>query len=405
MGGEDAASSTPKRRAVSAGAPDVASRLVGVAASSPTSVRANDFARQWEDIAPDALAAVDRVGRSGWLILGEEVDSFERELADWWGVSHAVGVASGLDALEIALRSAGVVPGTRVITTPLTAFATTLAIVRAGAEPVWCDVDESGGLDLGLVEAALLADDSIRALLPVHLYGHPLDPTELRRLADEHDLILIEDCAQSLGASRDRRPTGTAGMAAGTSLYPTKNLGALGDGGVLLTDDEAVAERARRIRDYGQSDRYRHVELGLNSRLDALHAAILRSAMLPRLDRWLQRRAEIAERYTAALAGTSLRPILPRAGASAHHLYPVEACDGVDPHSIASRLAEHGIVVGRHYPIVCPDQPAARDLGVRIGELSAARRIAARELSLPLHPYLQDDEVELVTHTCREVCG
>jgi dTDP-4-amino-4,6-dideoxygalactose transaminase len=376
-----------------------------VPASSPTSVRANDFARQWEDIAQDALAAVDRVGRSGWLILGEEVDGFERELAEWWGVSHAVGVASGLDALEIALRSAGVLPGTRVVTTALTAFATTLAIVRAGAIPVWCDVDESGGLDLDLVEAALRADRSIRALLPVHLYGHPLDPSELHRLAGEHDLALIEDCAQSLGASRSGRPTGAAGVAAGTSLYPTKNLGALGDGGVLLTNDEAVADRARGIRNYGQSGRYHHVELGLNSRLDDLHAAILRSAMLPRLNRWLDRRAEIAERYTAALAGTSLRPILPRAGTSAHHLYPVEVCDQADADSTASRLAERGVAVGRHYPFVCPEQPAARGLGVRLGELAVSRRIARRELSLPLHPYLRDDEIEVVVEACLEVCA
>ena len=167
-------------------------------------VAANDFSRQWQDIREDALAAVDRVGASGWLVLGEEVRGFEEELAAWWGVPFAVGVASGLDALEIALRCAGVPAGARVLTTPLTAFATTLAILRAGNEPVWCDVDESGGLDLDQAGAALAADPSIAALLPVHLYGHPLDPRELRRLADEHDVVVIEDCAQSAGAELRR---------------------------------------------------------------------------------------------------------------------------------------------------------------------------------------------------------
>jgi dTDP-4-amino-4,6-dideoxygalactose transaminase len=177
----------------------------------------------------------------------------------------------------------------------------------------------------------------------------------------------------------------------------------MGDGGVLLTDDEALAERARGMRNYGQSGPYRHTQLGLNSRLDSLHAAILRSAMLPRLDRWLKRRSEIAHRYTAALAGSSLRPILPRAGNSAHHLYPVEVLEEAEPESAGQRLADRSVAVGRHYPFVCPDQPAARDAGVTLGELPVARRIAARELSLPIHPYLQDDEVELVIEACLEL--
>ena len=143
---------------------------------SPVPIRANEFARQWQDVREDALEAVDRVGNSGWLVLGEEVLAFERELAQFWGIAHAVGVASGLDALEIGLRYAGVQPGTRVLSTPLTAFATTLAIVRAGAQPVWCDVDASGSIDLDLADDVLRADRSIRAMVPVHLYGHPLDP-------------------------------------------------------------------------------------------------------------------------------------------------------------------------------------------------------------------------------------
>jgi dTDP-3-amino-3,4,6-trideoxy-alpha-D-glucose transaminase len=371
------------------------------------SAAANDFARQWQDIREDALTAIERVGHSGWLVLGEEVRAFERELAAWWGVPHAVGVASGLDALEIALRCAGVQPGAGVLTTPLSAFATTLAIVRAGARPVWCDVDASGGLDLDQVDRVLSEDRSIRAMVPVHLYGHPLDPAGLERLAAAHEVLLIEDCAQSAGAVRDGRPTGTAGVAAATSLYPTKNLGAMGDGGVLLTTDPGLAEQARRLRDYGRSGHYEHTELGLNSRLDELHAAILRSALLPRLDGWLARRRAIAARYATALGGSPLRPVVAAGGSSAHHLFPVESLDG-DVAGVAGRLARRGVAVGRHYPFLCPDQPAAREVGAVAaagGSLPVARRLAARELSLPLHPHLTDAEVELVLDACLESCA
>ena len=367
-------------------------------------VPANDFARQWEDVREDALAAVDRVGKSGWLVLGDEVESFERELAAWWGVPYAVGVASGLDALEIALRCIGIEPGARVLTTPLTAFATTLAIIRAGCVPVWSDVDDSGGLDLDRAEAVLHGDPSIRAILPVHLYGHPLDFDGLERLAVDHDVAVIEDCAQSVGAERDGRPTGAVGTASGTSFYPTKNLGAMGDGGALLTGDAEVADRARALRDYGQRSRYEHVEPGLNSRLDELHAALLRSAFLPRLDRALSRRGEIAARYGEALADGPLRPIRQQAGVSAHHLFPVEVLKG-DPATVAAALQQRGISAGRHYPFVCPEQAAAKGAGLAADELAVARRLAARELSLPIHPYLSDEEVAAVIDACREVCA
>jgi dTDP-4-amino-4,6-dideoxygalactose transaminase len=365
-------------------------------------VTANDFTRQWNDVRADALKAVDRVGRSGWLILGAEVREFEIELAAWWGVPHAVGVASGLDALEIALRCAGVHSGDRVLTTPLTAFATTLAILRAGATPVWCDVDESGGLDLDRAIEVVRSDKGITAVVPVHLYGHPLDPGALSSFT-AHGVAVVEDCAQSAGATRDGRPTGLAGMVAATSLYPTKNLGAMGDGGVLLTADSEVAMRARQLRDYGQAGRYEHVEVGLNSRLDELHAAILRSALLPRLTEWIERRRQIAELYLSSLGDTRLRAVVAQAGHSANHLFPVEVI-GQDPAQVAGRLAEAGISIGRHYPFVCPDQPAADGRGEVLDQLVTARRLAAAELSLPIHPYLTDGDIEYVIEACRAVC-
>ena len=365
-----------------------------------TRVAANDFAAQWEEIAADVLAAVERVGRSGWLILGEEVERFESDLAAWWGVGHAVGVASGMDAIEISLRCAGVGPGDRVLTTPLTAFATTLAILRVGGEPVWVDVDRSGGLDLDAAAAALEADYGIRALLPVHLYGHPLDPERLAELAERFDVALVEDCAQSAGAVRGGRPTGTAGAITATSLYPTKNLGAYGDGGVVLTDDRQLAARARVLRNYGQDGRNHHVEPGLNSRLDELQAAILRSALLPRLDRWLDRRAAIAARYAEALDGTALHPVRPSGGTSANHLFPVEVIDG-DPDEIRDRLTAAGVGIGRHYPVLCSEQPACSGAGVAVGDLATARRLARHEISLPLHPQLGDAAVAHVIDSCR----
>ncbi len=362
-------------------------------------VLANDFAAQWEEICADGLAAVDRVGSSGWLVLGEEVERFERAFAEWWGVDHAVGVASGLDALEIALRCCGVASGDRVLTTPLTAYATTLAILRVGAEPVWVDVDATGGLDLEAVESALEADADIRFLLPVHLYGHPLDPDRLARIIARFDVMVVEDCAQSAGASRGGRPTGVTGRMAATSLYPTKNLGAYGDGGVVLVNDGELAAQARILRNYGQQARYHHVEVGLNSRLDELQAAILRSALLPRLDGWLARRASIAKRYGEALGPTPLRPVTAVDGASSNHLFPVEVLEG-DPEEVRQMLTDQGVKVERHYPVLCSEQPASAGRGSAIGDLSVARRLAERELSLPIHPYLGDSAVDHVIDAC-----
>jgi dTDP-3-amino-3,4,6-trideoxy-alpha-D-glucose transaminase len=366
-------------------------------------VAANDFVARWEDVRADALAAVDRVGRSGWLVLGEEVSAFEEALADWWGLPYAVGVASGLDAIEIALHCVGIGPGDRVLTTPLTAFATTLAILRAGAEPVWSDVDASGNLDLERADAALAADPAIRAVVPVHLYGHPLDPDALTALAARHSVTIVEDCAQSIGARRDGRPTGDVGRVAATSFYPTKNLGALGDGGAVLTHDEAIAAAARRLRNYGQDRQYHHVDAGLNSRLDELHAAVLRSALLPRLSAWQQRRAEIAECYVEALGDhPALRLIAASGGAPAHHLFPVEVTAG-DPERVREQLRADGIMVARHYPVLCPHQPAAEGAGVTLGDLAAAARLAEREVSLPIHPYMDDRAVDAVIAACRRL--
>ncbi|MBL4844338.1 MAG: DegT/DnrJ/EryC1/StrS family aminotransferase [Planctomycetes bacterium] len=359
-------------------------------------IKANPFGRQWELIQADVLAAVARVGASGWYILGEEVAGFEGELAAHEGRQHAVGCASGLDAIELALRALGIQPGDRVLTTPLSAFATTLAIVRAGGVPVFCDVDAAGLLDLELAERCLSEHSEIRYAVTVNLYGHVLDRVELQALKDRHGIKLVEDCAQSIGAASHGEPAGGVGDLATLSFYPTKNLGALGDAGAVLTDDAALADRCRRLRHYGQGARYEHVELGLNSRLDELQAAILRSAFLPRLDAWTAARRAIAKQYSEGL--TRLIPVpRPANSDSVWHLYPVLSPAGERDASL-SALKAAGVQVNVHYPTLIPSQAAMNSVeGFLIwGQLSRAEDLAAREISLPISPLLREEEIQFV---------
>jgi dTDP-3-amino-3,4,6-trideoxy-alpha-D-glucose transaminase len=360
----------------------------------------NDFERQWRDTREDVLAAVEAVGAGAWYILGKEVAAFEAELARRWQRAHCVGVASGLDAIEISLRILGCRAGDRVLTTPLSAFATSLAIVRLGAVPVFVDTDESGLLDLDLCRRRLNLG-GVRWLLPVHLYGHAMDLEALRQLQAEYNLLVVEDCAQSIDACSAGAPTGSVGQIAAASFYPTKNLGAIGDGGALLTEDAELAARARCLRDYGQAGKYQHTEIGYNSRLDELQAAILRRAYLPRLGDWTGRRRAVAARYLAGIRHPGIRPLdTPRRSQSCWHLFPVH----VHPERRAdfrSWLQSQGITTAEHYPALIPDQPAIeRHPHERFGDCPRARQIAQGEVSLPIHPYLTDEEVERVIEAC-----
>jgi dTDP-4-amino-4,6-dideoxygalactose transaminase len=361
----------------------------------------NDFGRQWTDVREDALRVFDEVGRSGWYILGDRVRHFEASLGSFWGAKQTVGVASGLDAIEIALRAAGIRPGDRVLTTPLSAFATTLAIVRSGGIPVFCDTTELGLIDLEDARAALRAMPGIRYFVPVHLYGFPLDPMALRALIEEFQLICIEDCAQSIGATRGGQATGLTGLAAATSFYPTKNLGAMGDGGAVLTSDAALAARVRTLRDYGQAAKYRHTEIGWNSRLDELHAALLNDVFLPRLAGWNERRRQIAARYMQYWSSTRVRPVETLASEQGEwrpgwHLFPATV-PAAEKTSLLAWLRGKGILAGEHYPILIPDQDALAGVNsVCFGALDRARRLAMTEVSLPIHPYMTDAEVDTV---------
>lgn len=360
----------------------------------------NDFVAQWQDVKADVIAAVSRVGESGHWILGAEVKAFESELSKYWGLGEAIGCANGLDAIEIALRALGIAPGDKVLTTPLSAFATTLAIVRASGVPVFVDVDASGLVDLDRASSAIASDPGIKFFVPVHLYGHAIDAARLRKLSLDTGVRIVEDCAQACGASSGGEPVGAASGIATTSFYPTKNLGAMGDGGALLVRDVRLAEAARNLRDYGQSAKYVHARLGLNSRLDELHAAVLRSAFLTRLLKFTERRSAIAEAYRTRIENAWLElPPVPHRSTSVWHLFPVL----VEGHRNAfmSHLQAAGVATAIHYPTLIPDQPALSGVPYESKDgLAQAQRFARSEISLPIHPYLTDAEVERVVAAC-----
>jgi dTDP-3-amino-3,4,6-trideoxy-alpha-D-glucose transaminase len=351
-----------------------------------------------EDAAP-VRAAIDRVLASGWFVLGPEVDAFEREFALASGAPYAVGVGSGTDAIALALRAVGVGAGDEVITSPLSAAFTALAIVMVGARPVFADID-SDRLTIDPAAVAAAVTPRTRAIVPVHLYGQAADMGQIERIAAAHGLAVVEDCCQAHLATAKGRPVGTIGTAGAFSFYPTKNLGALGDGGAVVTRDAALAERIKRLRNGGQSDRYHHQEPGVNSRLDEIQAAILR-ARLPFLDGWTRRRRALAADYRRLLAGTQVRVPPEFDSGHVYHLFPV-LVSGDDRRRSAMQhhLRTAGIDTLVHYPIAIPDQPAFA------GAASVCPRAAAvcsRLLSLPLHHALDAAAVVAVADAVRSV--
>jgi dTDP-4-amino-4,6-dideoxygalactose transaminase len=334
-------------------------------------------------------AAIDRVIASGWFVLGPEVEAFEHEFATASRVTHAVGVGTGTDAITLILRALDIGPGDEVITPPLSAAYSALAVMMAGARPVFTDIDpERLTLDPRLVESAITA--RTRALLPVHLYGQPAEMRPLEAIAAKHNLALVEDAAQSQLATADGRPVGSIGIAAATSFYPTKNLGALGDGGAVLTRDAQLAARVKRLRNGGQTSRYHHQEAGANSRLDEMQAAILR-ARLPFLERWTERRRAIAAKYRAGIAVSGLH--VPREFDHGHvyHLFPVltEARDTFQQH-----MRDRGIETLIHYPVPIPRQPALTTTSPAM--CPVADRVCAQVVSLPMYPGLSESAVSAV---------
>jgi dTDP-4-amino-4,6-dideoxygalactose transaminase len=334
-------------------------------------------------------AAVERVISSGWFVLGPEVEAFEEEFATASGAPHAVGVGTGTDAITLILRALGIGAGDEVITTPLSAAYSALAIMMAGARPVFADIDaERLTIDPAAVESAITT--RTRAILPVHLYGQAADMPALEAIASRHHLALVEDACQAHLATSHRRPVGTIGVAGAFSFYPTKNLGALGDGGAVITTDATLAARIKRLRNGGQTSRYHHVEAGANSRLDELQAAILR-ARLELLPEWTGRRRAIAGTYRNRIRGESV--VVPRECDEGHvyHLFPLLSRNR---EALQQHLLAAGIETLIHYPVPIPRQPALSSTNPN--QCPTADRICAEVLSLPMYPSLADTEVEAI---------
>jgi dTDP-4-amino-4,6-dideoxygalactose transaminase len=353
-------------------------------------------------------AAVARVFERGWYVLGEEVAAFEREFAAFVGggeaeaTTHggleAVGVASGTDALQLALRAVGVGPGDTVISVSHTAVATVAAIEQCGAQPLLVDIDPATmTMDAAALEAAIgccrAAGGSPKAVLPVHIYGHPAAMAEITDIARRHDLRVVEDCAQAHGATLGGRQVGTFGDAAAFSFYPTKNLGALGDGGAGVTTDAAGAQRVRSLREYGWRERYVSAEPGINSRLDELQAAILR-VKLRHLAADNEARRRVATVYDSALGGSDL--VLPVQAPGARHVYHQYVVRTSGREALRAFLRDRGIATLVHYPVPVHLQPAYAG---RVGDASAfvhTERIASEILSLPMFPELDEDRARVV---------
>jgi dTDP-3-amino-3,4,6-trideoxy-alpha-D-glucose transaminase len=335
-------------------------------------------------------AALARVVASGWFVLGPEVAGFEGEFAEATGARHVVGVNTGTDALALALRALDIGPGDEVITAPLSAAYTALAVDMAGARPVFADIDpERLTLDPAATEAAVTS--RTRAIMPVHLYGQPADMAALHAVAARHSLAVVEDACQAHLATWNGTPVGRGSAATAYSFYPTKNLGALGDGGAVTTDDAAVAERLRRLRNGGQVSRYHHHERGVNSRLDEMQAAILR-ARLPRLSAATARRRVIAAEYRASLHNPAIH--VPREFDAGHvyHLFPVLVGDR-DRFQAHMRAA--GIETLIHYPVPIPRQPAAAAWSPAM--CAVADQVTGAVVSLPMYPSLPAQAIAEVT--------
>jgi dTDP-4-amino-4,6-dideoxygalactose transaminase len=359
----------------------------------------NAFQREPESLRAEEMNAARAVLESGWFILGERLRTFESEWASRIGAKHAIGVGNGMDAIEIGLRCLDIGPGDEVITTPMTAFATVLAILRAGATPVLGDIDpDTALLDRRSVERCI--STKTRAVLLVHLYGRVGDMDDWRKLASQGRFHLLEDCAQSHLAMHDGACSGSIGTWGAFSFYPTKNLGAIGDGGALSTNDEEVAARARMLRNYGQSERYQHPVLGLNSRLDELQAALL-SVRLRKLDEFTLRRREIAGAYRSRLQNPKIRLLASPESRESHvyHLFVI-CCNERD--RLASHLKARGVETLIHYPVPVHHQPPCRDVKCDPLGLVEAERHAAVCLSIPCHPFLSDAEVSIIVEAVND---
>lgn len=337
--------------------------------------------------------AIDRVTARGWYILGPEVEAFESEFASASGASFAVGTGTGTDAIALLLRAAGVGAGDEVIVPAITAAYTALAVIAAGAHPIVVDVDDET-LTMAPEACAAAVGSRTRAIVPVHLYGQPADMPALAAIASRNNLAIVEDCCQAHLATCAGTPVGTFGVGGAFSFYPTKNLGALGDGGAAITNDAAVADRVKRLRNGGQLTRYTHVEPGVNSRLDELQAAILR-ARLPLLRDSTRRRRALATQYRSTLPA-ALRPVMERDPGHVYHLFPVRVSAR---DALQTAMTAAGVETLIHYPVPLHQQAAFAAYPAH--ECPVAERATRELVSLPLHPGLTDADIQHVVAASR----
>ena len=373
-----------------------------------------DLHAQYEEIKEETHKLWEEILESMYLYLGPNVQKFEKEFALFNKVKYCVGVGTGTEAVHLAIRSLGIGEGDEIITSSHTFFATIEAIIHAGTYPVLIDIDPqwytlSPEAVLNYIESYCIKEKNglkdkktgkiIRAILPVHLYGHPADMDALREIADEYNLMLIEDSAQAHGAEYKGKKAGALGDVAAFSFYFSKNLGAFGEGGAVTTSNEEYANRLRRLREHGQKDKYHHESIGYNSRLDELQAAVLR-CKLKLLNKWNDRRRDIASFYNDALNGLPLKT--PTEAEWAHHVYHLYVVRSTRRDELFKYLKEKGIGCGIHYPIPCHLQEAMKKYGYKEGDLPQTEKIAKEVLSLPMHPHLREDDTLRVVKTIRE---
>jgi len=364
-------------------------------------VPAMDVKAQHAALQGELEAAVREVITSGAFVLGPKVEALEGEVARLCGVAHAVGVASGTDALIVALRALDVGPGHEVITSAYSFFASAGAILLVGAKPVFVDIEAATwNMDPARLEAAITP--RTRAILPVHLYGQCADMDPILALARARGIAVVEDAAQALGAKDRGRPAGSMGEFGCFSFYPTKNLGGLGDGGMVVTHDPALADKVRLLRVHGSRPKYVTRVLGMNSRLDSMQAALL-LVKLPHLARYTEERRRHARAYDARFAGSAIAP--PPVRAEAYHIYNQYALRVPDRDRTAKTLAERGVGTAVYYPGILPLQEAVKHLGHRPGDFPVAERAAAENLCLPIFPELKDEDREYVADQVLAVAG
>lgn len=356
-----------------------------------------DLKRQYQTIAAEVNEAIQRVMANAEFILGDELGRFEDEFADYCGVPYAVGVDSGLSALELALRAYGIGAGDEVITVSHTFVASVSAIAVTGAQPVLVDIDpETYNMNPVYLEAAITP--RTKAIMPVHLYGQPADMTAINTVARNHRLVVIEDACQAHGAFYKGKRAGALAEAGCFSFYPSKNLGAYGDGGMFVTRDAVIAERVRMLRNYGQREKYEHVFVAYNRRLDNLQAAVLR-VKLRHLDDWNAARQRAAQQYDEWLSDAGDLEC-PRTAADRTHVYHLYVILHPQRDALMDHLRAHGIATGLHYPIPVHQQPCYEQLGARHVRLPITESVASRLLSLPIYAEIQAEQIE---HICQSI--